>query len=257
VTAPAVAGRTPGPGEALAPPTDGEVHVWHVAFADMPDDLEAMAAVLDEPERARAQRFVFPDLARRWTFGRIALRRILAAYAAAPASELAFGTGERGKPYLIGADGAPAPLEFNMSHAKEHALIAVAWRQEIGVDIEGGREMTDADAIVQRNFSALERAAYYRLEPAHRWLGFFNGWTRKEAYMKAVGLGFYLPLDSFSVTLDPAAPARLIEVDGDPARAAEWSLLPIAAPDGYAAALVVRGDVTALKTWTWRHAERP
>ena len=241
----------PPSGAAPALPAGGEVHVWHIAVADVTDDTDAVASVLTESERARAARFAFPHLARRFVCGRAALRRILASYLSTEAPLLTFGTGPRGKPFLISREGGASPLEFNMSDSGGHVLLAVTHGRAVGIDIEAIREVADADEIVERNFSAFERAAYRRLAPERRRLGFFCAWTRKEAYMKAVGLGFYLPLDSFSVAIDPDEPARLVEVDGDPVKAAEWTLRPVVVPDGHVGALVARGQVEAVRTRRW------
>ena len=113
------------------------------------------------------------------------------------------------------------------------------------------RPIEDADDIVEHHFSAIERAAYRRLAPEQRSTALFTAWTRKEAYVKAVGLGLHLSLSSFSVAIDPAAPARLIEIDGDPTKAAEWTLMPVAVPKGHVGAVVARGPISNCQTWTW------
>jgi 4'-phosphopantetheinyl transferase len=231
-------------------PLVDEVHLWHVALADVPLSPERIAASLSPSEQERAARFAFPYLTRQFACGRLALRYILAAYQQSAAAELAFGAGERGKPYLLEADGSPSRLEFNVSNAGNHLLVAVALKA-VGVDIEAIRPLQEIDEIVERNFSVCERAAYWQLAPEQRPLAFFTGFTRKEAYTKAVGLGLYLPLASFSVTLGPELPARLIEIDGDPDKAASWTLLPIQAPPGHVGALVAQGRVERVLACTW------
>jgi 4'-phosphopantetheinyl transferase len=231
-------------------PLVDEVHLWHVALADVPLSPERIAASLSPSEQERAARFAFPYLTRQFACGRLALRYILAAYQQSAAAELAFGAGERGKPYLLEADGSPSRLEFNVSNAGNHLLVAVALKA-VGVDIEAIRPLQEIDEIVERNFSVCERAAYWQLAPEQRPLAFFTGFTRKEAYTKAVGLGLYLPLASFSVTLAPELPARLIEIDGDPDKAASWTLLPIQAPPGHVGALVAHGRVERVLACTW------
>jgi 4'-phosphopantetheinyl transferase len=71
-----------------------------------------------------------------------------------------------------------------MSDAGEYAIVAVAMRQPIGVDIEAIRPIEDADDIVEHHFSAIEHAAYRRLAPEQRSTAFFTAWTRKEAYAR-------------------------------------------------------------------------
>jgi 4'-phosphopantetheinyl transferase len=230
-------------------PPDGHIHLWQVALADMA--LDDVPTMLTDGERKRADRFAFPHLTRRWLGGRLALRQVLGRYLQTHPRYIAFGSGVRGKPFVVEAGGAPSALEFNMSDAGDYVTIALATGQALGVDIEAVRAIEEADDIVERNFSALERESYRCLPQHRKQTAFFTAWTRKEAYTKAVGLGLYLPLDSFSVVLDPEQTPRLIEVDGSPDKAAAWTLRDIAAPPGHLGALVVKGKVAKIETRPW------
>jgi len=234
-----------------AHPSQGELHIWHVAFADLPSDEAVLGAILSDAERTRAARFAYPHLSLRWLRGRFALRCLLGDAVGAAPETLTFGAGEHGKPFLVDADGSEAALQFNLSHTAEYAMLAVAWRQAVGVDIETIRPMDDIDRLVSRNFSPFERAEFQGLAANRRVRGFFNGWTRKEAFIKATGRGLYQLLDSFSVSLDPDRPARLIEVDGDPAKALAWTLSDVGAPADHVAAVVVRGNVSRVVQRSW------
>ena len=233
----------------LSPLEAGAIHVWLVTLADVPAD--GAADMLTPDEREQASRFMSATLTRRFISKRAALRQILATCTRRPAAELVFRTGAHGKPHLRECDGAASTLEFNVSDAGDYALVAVTMRRAIGVDIEAIRQIEDADDIVEHHFSAIERAAYRRLAPEQRPTAFFTAWTRKEAFIKAVGLGLHLSLDSFSVALDAAAPARLIDIDGDPIKAAEWTLLPIKVPKDHVGAVVARGPVSNCQIRTW------
>ncbi|WP_316227193.1 MULTISPECIES: 4'-phosphopantetheinyl transferase family protein [unclassified Bradyrhizobium] len=213
--------------------------------------INGAAAVLAPDEREQASRFVSASLTRRFICKRATLRQILASYARTRAADIAFGASAQGKPFLLGRDGAASPLEFNASDAGEHMLVAIAMQRPIGVDIETIRQIEQADDIIQQHFSVIERATYRRLRPEQRLLAFFTGWTRKEAYIKAIGLGLHLPLNSFSVAIDPAEPARLIEIDGSPTKAAEWTLLPIKVPNGHVGAVVARGLISNCQVGIW------
>lgn len=232
-------------------PPDGHIHLWQVALADTSLDEQSVSTTLTNAERKRADRFAFPHLTKRWLGGRLALRRVLGRYLQTDPRSIEFGLGVRGKPFVVEPNGMPSPLEFNMSDAGDFVTIAIANRQALGVDIEAIRAIDEADDIVERNFSTLERDVYRRLPRDRKRIAFFTAWTRKEAYTKAVGLGLYLPLDSFSVVLDPEELPRLIEVDGSPAKAAEWTLREIAAPPGHLGALVVKGEVSKIHCWQW------
>jgi 4'-phosphopantetheinyl transferase len=215
----------------------------------LPERDDILLLPLSQAERARAARFATSQLKIQWSRARFALRSVLARYLGIGPEALVFETAEHGKPFLLDVSGGASPLEFNLSHSGEHVLVAVAWRHPVGVDIEAVRAMDDADAIVERNFSPLERAAYRALPAERRLSAFFDGWTRKEAFIKAEGQGLHRPLKSFSVSLD--TDARLIAVDDDPAAAALWTLVALDAPKGYAAALAVNATGLRLLYFTW------
>ena len=76
---------------------------------------------------------------------------------------------------------------------------------------------------------------------------FFRCWTRKEAYIKAIGRGLSQPLDGFDVTLAPEVPPALLRADEDDA--SRWSLSDIDVGSDYAAALVVEGQISKIRCW--------
>ncbi|HLI13887.1 MAG TPA: 4'-phosphopantetheinyl transferase superfamily protein [Alphaproteobacteria bacterium] len=227
----------------------GEVHVWQLPLDQPAERMAALAAVLTEAERARAGRFARAEVARRWIAGRALRRHVLARYAHESPAALAFTAAEGGKPFLLGSGGRPSALEFSMADSQARSLLAVTVGAAIGIDIEAIRPLDRMDGIVARSFSPREQAAYGELSPEQRRQAFFGAWTQKEAVAKALGLGLALPFASFTVSLDPAAPARLIEIGGDEQRAAAWSLRRVPAPPGYAAALAVAGEISALRVW--------
>ncbi len=154
--------------------TPGEVHIWRV-------DLNLWGnpdAELNAEELARAARFKFPELRHRWAAGRAALRRLLETYTGVPAAALSFARGEHGKPYLAGSR-----VRFNMSDSGDVALYAVTLDAEIGVDVERVRGIDGAG--IARRFLPAPEAATVHDDPA----SFFRVWTRREAYLKCIGVG--------------------------------------------------------------------
>jgi 4'-phosphopantetheinyl transferase len=115
-------------------------------------------------------------------------------------------------------------------------------RRAIGVDVERWRAMRDEGALVRRYFSQVEIAAYDALPPARRSEGFFNCWTRKEAYVKAVGRGLGLPLHSFDVTLDRGPAARLLRASTHGGEDRTWSLAAPQGPEDTSIAVVLEAD---------------
>lgn len=192
-----------------------------------PAERDALHALLPEPERARAARFLSPQHASRFIVAHARLRQLLAPLVQVAPDQIRFDAAAHGKPHLADA-AAASGLQFNLSHSDGWGLVGWAHRRHIGVDVEVWRAMRDERALVHRYFAPAEIAAYEALPDAARAEGFFNGWTRKEAYIKAVGRGLGLPLDSFDVSLD-RCDARLLRAStyGDDTRC--WSL---AAPQG-------------------------
>ncbi len=222
---------------------EGAIHVWRVALDAPQTTVEEATGLLSEEEARRASRFVFPRDRRRYIVAHSALRSILASYLAVPPTTLHFRSGAQGKPYLAGHSQSrqhPLPLHFNLAHSGEMALVACVWGQEVGVDVEEVRPMPDLAAIAARFFAPGERQALLALPPEEQTLAFFTCWTRKEAYMKAVGAGLGYPLDQFEVTLGPGVPARFLSIGGDAEEAARWGLAALAPAAGYVGALAVR-----------------
>ncbi len=209
---------------------------------DIPEPERAVLyAVLGPAERQRAGRFLFPQLAERFTVAHGRLRQLLGEVLGASPADLEFATARHGKPLLAGAF-ADAGLHFNLSHSDGWGLVGWCHGRHIGVDVEHWRVMRDERALVRRFFSASENAAYDALAPAERSEAFFNCWTRKEAYIKAVGRGLGLPLDSFDVSLGRGSEARLLRASALCEDARCWSLAAPEGPPRTSLAVVLESD---------------
>jgi 4'-phosphopantetheinyl transferase len=204
-------------------------------------DKELAYQILAVEEKQRAQRFHFDRDRERYVIARARLRRILASVLDIAPATVQLTTGAFGKPCLAGAQ-ALSGLQFNISHSGNRALCGIAWNQSIGVDIECWRPMRDADALVRRFFSPEEVAWYESLPLVARHQAFFDGWTRKEAFVKALGRGLSFPLRSFSVSLEASVGVHALECPTIAAAGLRWSLLSIAVDDGVSAAVVIEGE---------------
>lgn len=189
----------------------------------------------------RSRRFLEERHGRRFLVAHGRLRQVLGEQLGLPAERIEFRAGAHGKPELAGA-AALSGLQFNLSHSADAGLIGWARHRFIGVDIEAWRELTDEQQLVHRYFSPHEIAAYEALQPARRQQGFFQCWTRKEAFIKAVGRGLGLPLDSFDVSLG-SDDARLLRVAAHAAGGRRWSLAAVPVQGNVSAAVVLEGDV--------------
>lgn len=212
------------------------VELWLWSLNPAAHKISRLAAHLDVAERERAARFRFEPHATRFVAARGRMREILGDILEVPATRIEFAYGPHGKPFL--KTPSVPPLHFNLAHSDDIAILAVSRRGEIGVDIERLREGGANE--VTRLFSPQEQAEWQALPPDLKSLGFLQGWTRKEAVVKALGGGLSIPLDSFSVRLSPLAAPQLLSlplhVGG---RAQDWSLLHLAPAEGYVAAVAV------------------
>lgn len=180
---------------------EADVQVWLASLILPQPVMQALAATLTDDERQRAGRFHFERDRQRFIAARGMLRQLLGACTAIPDADIRFSVGAYGKPFI--ASPAAQGVEFSLSHSGDLALIAVARGRAVGADIEMIRDMPDYRNLARNNFATVETASLLAL-PADRHLdGFFACWTRKEAYVKALGLGLSLDLASFAVSVDP------------------------------------------------------
>jgi 4'-phosphopantetheinyl transferase len=190
--------------------------------------LAAFWQTLGEDERERASRFRFARDRGRFVVRRGALRALLARHLGCAASAIRYSRNQFGKPAL-----AASHIRFNVSHSHSIALYAVADGIEVGCDIERVDSALDIQAISERFFAPQEISMLQSLPGHLRHAGFFNCWTRKEAYLKCRGCGLSEPPDSCVVSLAPGEPTRLLMGDEG------VSLSSLETVPGYRAALAV------------------
>jgi 4'-phosphopantetheinyl transferase len=164
------------------------------------DDLPRLEEGLDPHERGRAARLA-PARRRRFVVARSALRRILAPYLGVAPSAVALVVEDGGRPVLAGRGGPT--VGFSLSHSDDLLLVGVVRGGRVGVDVERVRRGVWSRPLAERTFSEEE----LRLVPAgpgpRQEAALFAAWTRKEAYLKAVGRG--LADDLAEVSVVPAA----------------------------------------------------
>jgi 4'-phosphopantetheinyl transferase len=197
-----------------------EVHLWTVQLDTSDHSYEHCSSWLSADETARAERFKFDRHRRRYVIGRGVLRargRILGE----PAARIQFAYGDKGKPSWANSN---SPVRFNVSNSGDLAAYAFTKACEIGVDIEQLRAMSDMQDVARRFFAREEVQDLMSLPESERTHGFFHCWTRNESYIKAIGDGLSVPLDSFRVTLLPGDTARMVHLGGSVDAAACWTL---------------------------------
>lgn len=207
----------------------GEVHVWRCELDQPAERYEEFWRTLDDDERSRASRFHFAKHRRHFVVGRGVLRLLLGRYLETQPADVRFCYGPQGKPAL-GGEHRESSLRFNASHSGELALYGFMHDCEVGVDVELIKDDFATEEIAERFFSAGEIKALSALPVPERPAAFFETWTRKEAYIKAIGSGLSHPLDQFDVT--EAIPG--------------WSILDLDVGSGYRAALAVNEAIHGL-----------
>jgi len=231
--------RVPSPPELVA----GDIHVWRIRL-DVPTGSDSS---LSADERQRARRLRAAEKRHHFTAGRTALRSLLGAYTGCDPRALQFDYGPHGKPFLPGA-----PLQFNFSNSGNLALLAVCNDREVGVDIEARDRTIRVESLAAHILTAEETGAFRQRPASDHHAALLAAWTRKEAYVKALGAGFSLPLKSFSVAV-PAddAPARL-PMQGGTETPHPWQFVPLAPHPDYLASLAAAGSDWTHHCFDWQ-----
>jgi 4'-phosphopantetheinyl transferase len=206
----------------------GEIHVWRVRL-DTPVTGETP---LSADELQRAQRLCDAWKRNHFIAGRAAMRDLLGGYTGIEPDRLQFVYGPHGKPSL-----RDNPLRFNFSNSGEIALLAVACDREVGIDIEYRDRSISVEPLAAHILTAAEAAAFRRLPQGKRRAALLAAWTRKEAYLKALGTGFSLSLNSFSVAVPADGEPAVLELGDSPDTKGRWKFVPLFPHPEYLATL--------------------
>ncbi|MCC5863194.1 MAG: 4'-phosphopantetheinyl transferase superfamily protein [Gammaproteobacteria bacterium] len=214
----------------------------HDLDADPRSDGE-LDALLSTEERARAERFAFPRLRRRYRVGRAVLRCALARSTGLTPAELSLVIGPQGKPALA---GGPA---FNLSHSEGLLLLGLTLEGRLGVDVEWPRPLDDLEGLARYSFAEDECRAVLALAGEAREQAFLETWTRKEALLKALGGGLSLPLKACSVRLGTPEGSLLTRLELPGEQRADWWLRPVVGLPGGAVAAVALDRQASRLAW--------
>jgi len=222
--------------------SNGEVEVV-VTNLDVPGSEVAVAIeLLSVEERRRADRFVFVRDRNRYVVARAELRKLLGERLEMKPETIEFCYGNYGKPALAN-QLTGVPLHFNVTHSDDVAAYAFSRGREIGIDVEAISDMLDRDEVASHCFSNHEIEDYRQLNDGEKPLGFFNCWTRKEAFVKALGDGLQYPLSSFDVTLSPDEPAKILRIGDHTGRDCGWELFSFVPLPGFIGAVAVQSPI--------------
>jgi 4'-phosphopantetheinyl transferase len=220
----------------MMPLPSSQVHLWCCRVDRSAAEAAERREILSDDERIRADRFHDTKARVAFVVARNWLRRVLGLYTPIPPPQIRFGETAFGKPFLAN-EHSGRPIAFNLSHSGELAIVAVTDGMPVGIDIERIRPVSAellAGCLAQRELAMLSALA-----PGLREESFIRCWTRKEACLKAIGVGLNGSPSSFEVSLDPFR-ARLLAVESDPVEAELWQLADLEPAPGYCGALAAR-----------------
>ncbi len=225
-----------------------QLHVWSVCKSDHENRLQEYWDILNEAEKERALTFRF--LKDRYCFiiARGVLRNLLGAYIQMAPDQVKFQFGHNGKPYVH----HPSQIKFNISHSGDTILLGFVQKHSIGIDVEYTKRKVDVKKIAELFFAEEEVTSLFRLDQAYHTQAFYNCWTRKEAFIKAVGSGLSFPLDQFVVSLDSTKEATLIDTKWDKKEKDKWMLNTIEPGKDYIGAVSVKGNVSDIQSWRYQ-----
>jgi len=211
-----------------------QVHIWRASLTRAEKELVELRALLNLQEKERAAKFVVKNAANSFIVARGILRRLLSRYLQTFPQDLVFQQNQYGKLYLDSS-----PVQFNLSHSHDLALFIFALNRPVGVDVEFIRADYDFADIARKFFSKAESTELFSLPKDEQLHAFFNCWTRKEAFIKAKGVGMFCALDKFSVEVTSNKEGRMRLESYDELDSNNWILEAINPADMYAGAFVV------------------
>ncbi len=226
---------------------DGSVHVWSADLNRSTAEVDEMYEWLSPDEQERSHRFISKSLTDSYVVSHAILREILGRYLNQDPASLVFEKTPHGKPYLNGQN-----LTFNMTHTQGVALYAIAL-QPVGIDIECLSRAVEVEEIAKRFFTPSEYQLLLMLPVEQRQQAFYRCWTRKEAFIKAMGEGLTYGLDKFEVDFMKDQNC-LISIENSTAKAKEWDLMALNYSAEHTAALALKGAIKNLSAWGWSRA---
>jgi len=225
----------------------GELHIWRISLEINSSYLAGYQSSLAKDELYRASKFRYANDRLHFIAARGILRGLLANYLCIDPKDITFRYGPHGKPDLVN----DRSLKFNLTHAAGMALVALTKKHNIGVDLERIKVNVEFEEIAKQFFATGEVKNLLALPIDQRPQGFFNCWTRKEAFIKAKGNGLSFPLDQFEVALKPNEPAELLATKWDAKEASKWSLFELDPGEGFVGAVAIDGPADVLKLWQY------
>lgn len=228
------------------------VHVWTLRTNASSNVIARFEKVLAPDERSRAAQFHVSRPRESFILTRAVLRHLLGRYLGLHPGNICLHYGMNGKPLL----SHKSELMFNVSHSGEIAAIALTQGCDVGIDLEQFRPLPDLKEIAAHSFCNEEATEIDSLPACDRQHAFFSCWTRKEAYVKAIGVGLSTPLSAFRVTVRPNEPAKLLFLDKAKNASESWTLHDLALGPDYVGTVTYRDRQRSLSIFPTTDSEQ-
>jgi len=222
------------------------IDVWLCDLKQLSGNINNFYSILSEDERDRADKLKVDDKKQQYIITRGTLRQRLGLLTNIEPEYFVFEHLEHGKPVLVN-DARYADIKFNVSHSHDLALIAISQKQNIGIDIEKINHESNHQALMTRFFSKSEQAEFQTIQEKNMAKAFCACWTRKEAFIKAIGSGVSYGLDKFDVTVDPQNQTPEINLHNPSDET--WSAFNLPINDEYMACLVSDRNRFSVRCW--------
>lgn len=231
----------------------GSLHIWSFHTSRPSRDVESLSSLLAPEEISRAMRMRSLEVREQALVSRAVLRIFLAGYLSCEPQDIDFASTGMGKPVLANSE----KLHFNLSHSHGLGLIAISSTSVVGVDVEKIRPIENSLFLAERFFSPWESQTLSSQAPHEMQSLFFQAWTRKEAFLKAMGHGLGYGLDRVEVALGQNEIPRIRLVDGCSKEALRWTLLHLEPGKGFMGAAALPTNTIQALTWHWDGKNNP
>lgn len=229
---------------------DGEIHVWRAHLDGDAEYISHLAGTLSNAELARAAKFKFEKDQRRYKMARGIVRAILGRYLSLDGRDVRLDTGLYGKPRLRMLGSGP-DLRFSLAHSQGLALYAFALGHEVGIDLEFIKRNIDVMRLAEHVFSEKDIVDLNKLSSKDRVNSFYGAWTRKEAYLKARGLGFSIDPRRVDLPTMVGAPVEFVNLFNEAEEDEKWTIYDIEPAPEFAGAMAAEGVDWQLGRWSW------
>lgn len=229
-----------------------EIHLWLIPLVQTNENIAEFSDYLDETERKKADGFRFEFLRKNYLVSHYAMREILSFYLNVLPKNIRFSVNSFGKPFVKTTDET---VYFNLSHSGKWCVLGICKSGEIGIDIEEIRLDFDEEEISKRFFSSFECELLDSVEDAFRQKAFFKIWTKKEAFVKAIGKGLTIPLQNFTVLGDAFTKSGSFKIEENLYIYEDWHFFDLEIGKNYACAFVTQIENPDWKQFLWTYSK--